>query len=278
MGRIVRSLLLWAALSLTLPGLAGAVDASRFDDPVLPGDGRTFLALVRAVFPGIAEEDGALVTTRDQVLRQPGTKERFTLPAGARLTGAEALAVRGDGQANLVVLWSLAAETENPGGGAAVLAIFPGDADVPADVASVGTDVYCDLADGRLLALGPDHAFFIRNHHFNSNQSYLDTGLFHVTASRLRRVAQVMTLSVRGACNAAFEERLDWETSPRPGAVYPDVTAVVRLSPGPGCRKGPAGLPTGALRETYRHDPASGRFTARGKGLAALDTFNERNF
>ncbi len=278
MGRIVRSLVLWAALGLVLPGAASAVDASRFDEPVLPGDGRAFLALARAVFPGLAEEDGALVTARDQVLRQPGTKARFTLPAGARLTGAEALAVRGDGQANLVVLWSLAAETENPGGGAAVLAVFPGAANVPTDVASVGTDVFCDLADGRLLALGPDQAFFIRNHHSNSNQSYLDTGLFHVTASRLRRIAQVMTLSVRGSCNAAFEERLDWETTPRPGAVYPDVTAVVRLSPGPGCPKGPAGMPAGTLRETFRHAPASGRFTARGQGLAALDAFNERNF
>lgn len=268
-------------LCLTGTGLAAnaSADASVFDAPILPGDARTPAALARKVFPGLDETgaDGP-VTAREQVLRQPGTKERFTLPAGARLTGATPLAVRGDGRSHLLVLWQFEADTDTPGGGAAVLSVFPEGDLAPTDVVSVQTDAFCDLGDGKLLPLGPDEAFFLRNHHFNSDQSYLDTGLYHVVSGRLRRIAQVFTLSVRGGCDTAFDERLDWRTQARPGAALPDVTATVRLAPGEGCRKGPLGAAAREFRETYRHDAHLGRYVARGDGFAALDAFNAKRF
>ena len=101
------------------------------------------------------------------------------------------------------------AETDDdavPGGGAAVLAVFPEGSSEPQDVAEVKSDVLCFLGEQPLLAIGPDDSFTVVNHHFNSNQSYLDTARYHVHGGRLRLVDAVFTLSVQGVCDQSFRE------------------------------------------------------------------------
>jgi hypothetical protein len=262
-----------------LSGTAWAVDTTHLDDSPWPGSGVSYATLARAVFAGIGEggEAAAWVTTRDKVLRQPGTKERAQLPAGSRLTGVEAFSVRSDGQPVLVTLWAFEADTDTPGGGATVAVLFPEGAREPTDVVSVQTDVFCDAREGRTLPLGPDDAFFIRNHHSNSNQSYMLTGLFHVVSGRLRRIAEIFTLDVRTDCAGTFFETLAWTTKPRAGAGYPDVTATVRLSPRNDCPGGRTTVRERRFTAKYRFDAAAGRYVEQGKGLAELDALNERN-
>ncbi|WP_428564359.1 MAG: hypothetical protein ACP59X_02070 [Solidesulfovibrio sp. DCME] len=275
MGRVV---LLWLGLAVW-PAPALAVNVAHLDQAAWPGAAVTYAALARAVFAGIDGPGQAetWVTTREQVLRQPGTRQRTTLPAGSRLTGVEAFAVRGQGKAFGVTLWSFTGEADTPGGGMAVLALFPEGAAAPCDVVAVQTDAFCDALQGKTLPLGPGEAFFIRNHHSNSNQSYLSTGLYHVVSGRLRRIAEVFTLAVRADCRQCFTETLDWRTAPRPGTAYPDVTARVRLAPCSGCGGRKAAVRARTFAATSRFDAATGRYVASGSGLAALDAFNEGN-
>ena len=257
--------------------LFAAERVTDFSVPVAPGSATTYAQLAATVFgdSGRDPASGAVVTTADKALRQPGTRQRVTLPAGARIEAAEVLRVRGDGRRNLVILWEAAAEMETPGN-ATVLAVFPEGAVEPTDVVSVQTDTMCDTDDGRLLAVGPDEAFFIRNGHNNSNQTYLDTGLFHIVDGRLRRIADVFTLAVRADdCRHSFAEALIWKVTPTAGAAYPAVTATVRLIPETGCRS--ASKPQ-AYAETYVWDAANKRFRPKGQGFARLDAFNQALF
>jgi hypothetical protein len=277
MGRLLACLLLFLAACRIGPVLAAPV--ADLGAPVAPGSPRTFAQLAGAVFPGLARdpETGEFATTAEKVLRQPGTRERVTLPAGARLGPVEAFRVRGDGRTCLVTLWTVAAETGFPGDTATVLAVFPEGAGDPTDVASVQTDVFCDTGTAGLLAIGPDDAFVIRNHHSNSNQSYLETGLFHIVDGRLRRIASVFTLDVRADCGHTFFETLAWGVARREGGAYPDITATVTLSPRTDCPGGRPAVRARVFRETYRFDPAGRRYLPTGKGFGGLDAFNEKN-
>lgn len=264
---------LWAA-----PARAERVtDGER---PAWPGSSLTFLRLGQAVFPGAradGEGNGLFVTTREQVLRQPGTRERATLPEGTRITELEAFTVRGEGRRSLVTLWNAAVSVGHPGETSWILAVFPEGAGEPTDVVSVQTDVFCDIDDGKLLALGPDDGFFIRNHHNNSNQSYLDTGLFHVVDGRLRRVAEVFTLEARLDCAHTFFEALSWRVVPGADGGRPRVGATVRVSPRTDCPGGKTVVRPREYKETYRWDPAGRQYRPEGRHFEGLDKFNTDN-
>lgn len=274
-----------ACLLLVVGCLAGSVrpalaeSVADLDAPIGPGASLTFVRLAEAVFPGLTrdQDSGDFATATEKILRQPGTRERVTLPAGAKLGPVEAFRARGDGRAYLVTLWTVAAATGYPGDSATVLALFPEGQAEPTDVVSVQTDVFCDAGDGKILAIGPDDAFHIRNHHSNSNQSYLDTGLFHIVDGRLRRIAGVFTLDVRTDCAHTFFEVLRWRVEPQAGRTYPNVVATVTLSPRSDCPGGKTALPSRVFAETYRFDAARKSFLPNGKGFGGLDAFNEKN-
>lgn len=269
-------IVLVVVLVLGWPMPAPAERVTDFERPAWPSSARTFAQLGQAVFPGagLDEESGALVTARDKVLRQSGTRERVTLPGLTRVTEVEAFPVRGEGRRYLVTLWDAAASVGHPGETSRILAIFPEGAGEPTDVVSVQTDSFCDTNDGKLLPLGPDDAFFIRNQHNNSNQSYLDTGLFHVVDGRLRRVAEVFTLEVRLDCPHTFFETLSWRVLPGAGGGRPGVAASVRVSPRTDCPGGKTYVRPRDYGETYRWDPARRQYQSTGKPFEALDKFN----
>jgi hypothetical protein len=250
-----------------------------FDSKVGPASALTYAQLAGAVFKGVTTDasSGQLKTVAEKILRQPGTKERVTLPEGTPLGPVEVLMIRGDGRRYLVTLWTAEASVGYPGDRAAVLAVFPEGASEPTDVVSVQTDVFCDTGDGKFLSIGPDDAFFIRNSHNNSNQSYLNTGLFHVVDGRLRRIAEVFTFDVRSSCAHSFQETLNWRVEPVSGNPYPSITATVKLSPTDECKTGKVSPKSRVFTESYRYDAAGKRFVSQGKGFGVLDVFNTKN-
>lgn len=276
-GRPILAVLALLTLLTVHPARAAAVED--LDTPVAPGSNLTFARLGQAVFRGVARDEaaGGWAITTEKVLRQPATKERVTLPAGARIGSVEFFRVRGGGRTFLVTVWSVAAQIEYPGDRATVLAVFPDGAEEPTDVASVQTDVFCSVKYKELLDLGPDQAFAVYNRHSNSNQSYMDSGLYHIVDGRLRRIASVFTLDVRMDCGNTFFEILRFGVSPRPGSDRPDVTATVALSPRTDCPGGKTSIRPKTFRETYRFDPGQKRYLPLGKGFAALDAWNEKN-
>jgi hypothetical protein len=279
MRRMLTCLLLCA---MALAGYARPVPAQRvtaFDAKIGPESLLTYAQLAETLFKGATgnPDSGELTTVEDKVLRQPGTKARVTLPEGARIGSVAAFLVRGEGRRYLVTLWSAVADMGTPGDGATILAIFPEGEREPTDVVSVQTDVFCDTGDGKFLSIGPDDAFFIRNSHNNSNQSYLNTGLFHVVDGRLRRIAEVFTFDVRASCAHSFQETLDWRVEPVSGNPYPSITATVKLSPADDCKTSKASPKPRVFTESYRYDAAGKRFVPQGKGFGVLDAFNEKN-
>ncbi len=279
MRRMLARLLLGMVLTTGLGRPAGAQPVTDLDARVWPSAEITFAQLGSAVFPGATRDQGsgALVTGPEKVLRQPGTKERVTLPEASRIDAVKAFAVRGDGRRYLVTLWTVAASTGYPGDASTIVAIFPEGAREPpdpTDVVSVQTDSFCDTWDGKRLEIGPDDAFFIRNQHNNSNQSYLDTGLFHVVTGRLRRIAQIFTLDVRMDCAHTFFETLSWRLEPQAGGPYPDIVATVKVSPRTDCKGGKTAVRPRTYAETYRWNAAEKRFAPMGKGFGGLDAFN----
>lgn len=250
-----------------------------FDSKVGPEFTLTYVQLADAIFKGATTDaaSGQLKTVAEKLLRQPGTKERVTLPEGTPLGPVEVLTMRGDGRRYLVTLWTAEASVGYPGDRATVLAVFPEGACEPTDVVSVQTDVFCDTGDGKLLSIGPDDAFFIRNSHSNSNQSYLNTGLFHIVDGRLRRITEVFTFGVRSSCAHSYKETLDWRVEPVSGSPYPRITATVNLSPTDDCKTSKASPKPRIFTESYRYDAAGKRFVPQGKGFAVLDAFNEKN-
>lgn len=268
-----------AFLPLLAVGPARAAPVEDLDTAVAPGSDLTYARLGQAVFRGVARDEagGGWAITADKVLRQPATRERVTLPAGAKVGSVESFRVRGGGRVFLVTVWTVAAQIEYPGDRATVLAVFPDGQGEPTDVASVQTDVFCSVQTKELFDLGPDQGFAIYNRHSNSNQSYMDSGLFHIVDGRLRRIASVFTLDVRMDCGSTFFEVLRFGVSPRPGSDRPDVTATVALSPRADCPGGKTSVRPRTFRETYRFDPAHKGYLPLGKGFAALDAWNEKN-
>lgn len=276
--RLIVAACLVILTAIGVPGLAQA--GAGFEAPAWPNAQLTMADLTLTVFPGAAydRQAGTLVTGAEKTLRQPGVKQRAVLPENTPISAVRAMAVRGEGKPYLVTLWTADASVGHPGDTSVILAVFPEGAREPTDVVSVQTDVFCDTDDGKRLDLGPDEGFFIRNHHNNSNQSYLDTGLFHVIDGRLRRVASVFTLDVRLDCSHTFFEKLSWRTSASPSGPRPDVAAAVAISPDPDCPGGKTAVRRQTFAETYRYDPARKQYLPGGKGFAGLDRFNEKNF
>jgi hypothetical protein len=269
------------------PGQAWAGSIPDLNAAVEPGSAITYAKLVASVFKGARPDSltGEMVTASDKVLRRPGSKERTTVPAESGLESFEAIWVRGDGRRYLVMFWTAKTEaTEVPGHDACILAVFPQGSAEPQDVAEVKTDMFCTLGQDPLPSLGPDDAFSVLNHHSNSNQSYLDTTLFHIHQGRLRVAASVFTLSVRGLCQDSFQEALTWRGEPRDGSPYPRLLATVTLTSGPqgdersGCPQGQRANRQKVFTGVFAWDKAKERYLAQGKGLEALDRFNQDRF
>ena len=133
------------------------------------------------------------------------------------------------------------------------------------------------------LSVGTDDAFIIANSHHNSNQGYLITALFHIHGGRIRKIAEVFTLSVNsGTCETSFTENLDWSTEKDEGSPYLKVIAKVTLTTGPpedmSCDSSKRfKRSTKVYNETYRWNNAKDRFITDGKGFKELDRFNEKN-
>jgi len=278
-------MLAWMCIGVLLPVTVRSELITDVRAPVREGSPLTWRQLAEGVFPGLSDDGQAgLVLTEQKVLRRPGVKERTILPEGAHVSGFEAASLTGGGQRFVLLLMSVEdADTEVPGG-AAVLAVFREGEAEPRDVVELKSDLFTSLGGPPFLQLGADEAFTITNSHFNSNQGYQDAALFHIHKERIRRIASVFTLTVRGMCERSFSERALWRTLPDPGNVYPRVLAEVTLTRGAegedavGCPKARRAAPPAAFSEEYRWDKAGDRFVRVRSGMGALDQFNKDKF
>ena len=287
MNRLPVWISLWLLLTVSsIPGWVGAEPVVDLDAPVATGSDITYKKLVDSVFKGVKEdsESNGRLTASEKVLRRPGTKDRTVLPEGTRLDSFEAIRVRGDGRRYIVMFWNAVSDaTDVPGGGAAILAVFPEGSAEPQDVADVKGDVFCSLGGGQLLPIGPDDGFTIANSHHNSNQGYLNTTLFHIHEGRLRRVSEVFTLRLNVACEKSFDQKLAWRTEPDGDKPYPKVVAEVTLTMGIGkeeggdCPKGKQGFRKQVFSQIYCWDKAKNLYVAEGKGFEALDRLNKKS-
>lgn len=274
----------FALLALAVQARADQVKDLRA--AVEKGSPLTYEELVLSIFLGATpgNDPNTLVTKSEKTLRQIGTKDLTVLPAGTALTSFEVLRVRGDGRTYLVLLCGAeTAATEIPGGGAAILAVFPPGGAEPLDTADVKEDVWCAFGEGfEPLSLGPDDAFTVTNGHSNSNQGYLQTALFHVHGGRLALIDSILTLSVHGAGENSFYEELAFRTEPDPSFAHRKVVATVTLIRGEeydAAGKMPsAGRPRKVYSQTYRWDKAKDAYVGVGPGFAVLDKFNQDHF
>jgi len=275
-----------AAIFLAVPSVSRAQAITDLNAPVEKGSSLTFIKLVSKIFKGVRDDRalGNLVTSSDKVFRRIGAKERTVLPAETPLTSFHAIRVRGDGRRYLILM--IGAETgatDVPGGGASVVAVFSEGSEEPRDVAEVKTDAFCFFGEAPPLAVGPDDVFTVVNHHFNSNQAYLDTALYRIQGGRLQLIDSIFTLTVGGICEKSFEEILTWRTEQDGGAPYPKIVASVALTRGPGKNESSECLQRGLkprrekFSETYRWNKAGNHYISGGQGFEALERFNEKN-
>ncbi|MGD0783989.1 MAG: hypothetical protein ABSA30_14160, partial [Candidatus Aminicenantales bacterium] len=245
----------------------------------------TFKELVSHIFKDVREDgaSGNLVTSSEKALRRIGTRERTVLPAETPLTDFDSIRVRGDGRRYLILMIGAETEaTEVPGGGAAIVAVFPEGSAEPQDMAEVKADRLCFFGETR-LGLGPDDAFTIVNHHSNSNQAYLITELYRIQGGRFQLIDSVFTLSATGLCENSLQEVLTWQTEPDGASSHPKIVAAVSVRQGPGEDETPECLERGikprklTFSETYRWDKAKNRYSRGGNGFEALDRLNEKN-
>jgi hypothetical protein len=182
------------------------------------------------VFPGArADKDGALVLTRERILRQPGTsKERSVLPEGTRISLTKTIKVRAQSKTYEVQMWEgMRPESLDNGGfgdAVAVLAVLPEGAAAPTDVAEVKADRETYL-DDKPLPLGSDDAFAVSNAHLNAGEDFHVVTLFHLRDGRLRRIATENEFSA-GGCAEPFVDRLRWRTGAQAGPL-PNVIAEI---------------------------------------------------
>ena len=258
----------------------------RLDDSVAKDSPLTYRKLIGAVFKDTREDPatGNLVTTAERVLRRIGTRERTILPAGTPLPFFAAIRVRADGRRYEILMIEAESDaTEVPGGGAAAVASFPEGASEPQDVAEVKADRDCFFGGPPFLPLGPDDGFTIVNHHQNSSQTYLITGLFRIQGGRFQRIDEIFTLSAIGLCENSLQEILTWRTAADGSSPYPRILAAVYVTEGPGededpeCRERGIKPRKTVFAETYRWDKARNRYAAIGKGFEALVRLNEKH-
>jgi len=286
------SLLLAAGIGLTASSLPAAASTSRIqdikhlDDPIEKGSPLSYRKLIGGVFKDTREDPatGNLVTTAERVLRRIGTRERTVLTAGTPLPFFESIRVRADGQRYVILMIEAESDaTDVPGGGAAVVASFPEGASEPQDVAEVKADRDCYFGGPPFLPLGPDDGFTIVNHHQNSSQTYLITGLFRIQGGRFQRIDEIFTLSAIGLCENSLQEILTWRTAADGSSPYPRILAAVYVTEGPGededpeCRERGIKPRKTVFAETYRWDKARNRYAAIGKGFEALVRLNEKH-
>ena len=284
--------LLAAGLALaasSLPAFSSAgwtQNIKHLDDPVEKGSPLTYRKLIGGVFKDTREDPatGNLVTTAERVLRRIGTRERTILPAGTPLPFFEAIRIRADGRRYVILMIEAESDaTDVPGGGAAVVASFPEGASEPQDVAEVKADRDCFFGGPPFLPLGPDDGFTIVNHHQNSSQTYLITGLFRIQGGRFQRIEEIFTLSAMGLCENSLQEILTWRTAPDTDSGRPRILATVAVTEGPGeeedseCRERGIKPRKTVFAETYRWDKARNRYAAIGKGFEALVRLNEKH-
>ncbi|MFP5212754.1 MAG: hypothetical protein ACLGPL_05185 [Acidobacteriota bacterium] len=265
-----------------------AETVSQLNTPVETGSSLTYRKLVEGIFKGVREDpkSGDLMTASEKVIRRPGAKERTVLPEGSRLNSFEVIRVRGDGRRYFVMLLGVESEDSDvPGGGASVLAVFPEGSAEPQDVAEVKSDMFCGLGEGALLSIGPDEAFTYTNSHHNSSQGYLITTLAQIHGGRLQRIAEVFTLRNNAPCDSSFEEPLTWRTESDSENPYPKVVATVTLIMGVGkddggdCPKNKKAFRKQTFQSVYRWDKAKGFYLHEpgDRGFDALDRFNQKN-
>ncbi|WP_243366841.1 hypothetical protein [Fundidesulfovibrio soli] len=275
MPRLLLAIVLLVAFALTAPCASSGTEAS----------GPDALTLALEVFKGAREDaPGVLRLAEEKVLRRPGVKGRTVLRAGTRLTAFNRADVLSDGRAYVLLFMEAEdAGTDVPGEGASMLALFRAGESEPLDVVELKTDQFTSLSRP-FMTFGGGQAFVVANSHFNSNQGYQDAALFHIHKERIRRIATVFTLSVRGMCQRSFAESLKWSFPPDPGSPYPRVLAEVTLTKGPdtddavGCPKPKRAAPPATYSDEYRWDRARDRFVLVRGGLSALDAFNRDKF
>jgi hypothetical protein len=258
--------------------------ASGLDAPVSAGSAVTVRTLLAKVFKGVGDdaESGGIVTASEVVLRQLGVKDRTVLSGGARIADVETLRVRGDGKRYVVLLVGVESdETYVPGGGAAVLAVFPEGSSEPQDVAEVKEDVFCSFGEPATLALGPDDGFLVTNSHSNSSQGYLITALYQVRGGRIRRIDSIFTLRSRGSCASSFEQELAWTTVAEKGSPYPKIVATVTMAPPTEddveCQEGEKPVKREVFTGSWRFDREKNRYVPAGGNLDRLQKLNMEN-
>lgn len=239
---------------------------------------------LKAVFKGAVVEpkSGDILTVSEQAIPNIDSKEVTELPAQSRFTEFDARLVRSDGKQYLVTLWNAETDaTEVPGGGAAILAVFPVHSDKALDVVSVKADRFTFFGEQMPPRLGNHETFIIGNSHHNSSQGYLISSLFHIHRGKLQQIDAVFTLSAHGLCES-FSEVLSWKSLKHRGSVYPPFIATVNLvaksenSDDESCAKQKP-VHSRVFTKTYRWNKRQQRYEGDNKEFDMLEKFNEKN-
>ncbi|MDD2767577.1 MAG: hypothetical protein PHT19_02505 [Methylococcus sp.] len=269
-------------LSALLVTAAAAGEPQGWDLPM--GKNATAYDAARRIFQGAdKDKEGRFTLKRDKLLRMPGTaKTRADLPEGTRLEQPSTVTIRSQGKRFTVLLWNGTRPEDSGGGGfaegIAVLAVFPEGSAEPTDVAELKTDRETFFGQPQLLNLGDEDAFTLINSHLNAGQEYLGTSLFHLREGRLRRIADILTLSATLGCDNAFREDLRWRTEPD-GGRPPRIIASVDLVHNPKQEDEDCGRKlsprTEQFQDSYRWDASKSQYLHEKGDSARLHKWNE---
>jgi len=272
----------FACVLLALAGMTSAwpAEVADLDADYTSGAKASYLQLLLKVFPGATRTDERELTlAQNKELRRPGTKERSSLPAGARLTGFDARWIRADGRRNLLLSFSASgADAFEP----FIVMVVPEGASEPQDVADFSADRMTWMND-QWLDLGQDDAFIVSAAHHNSGQGYLIESVFHIREGRFRAVADLFTLNVNGGCQNLFTETTAWSTEPVPASSHARVRVAVTRKVGPAAEeRKECGSRAKSRVETYRGswtwNAARNAYVSEGKDdLARLGAINRKN-
>ncbi len=257
---------------------------------VLPAHAQTDFAAqsknkVTAVFKKarLDSQRGDFITATAQDIPDLDSETLTTLPAQTRLNQFAGQQIRSAGKTYFVTLWNAESpdlESNVPGGGAAILAVFSPSQPEPLDILNVKADRSASLAETP-IHLGKTDAFVIRNSHHNAGQAYLITAFFQVYRGKLQQIDSIFTLSNYGLCDS-FTETLTWKTAKHAHAMYPAFTAQVTLlrqrenSDDESCRQKKV-LKNRVFSKTYHWNPRQQRYEGSNKEFNHLQRFNAQN-
>lgn len=206
-----------------------------------------------------------------------------TVPAQTHVNQFEGLPIISAGKPYFVTLWNAESpdlQSDVPGDGAAILAVFAPSQEKPLDILNVKADRSANLANTP-IHLGQDDVFLIQNSHHNAGQSYLITTFFQVYRGKLQAIDSIFTLSNYGLCDS-FTETLTWKTAKSARAIHPPFTAQVTLlrkrenSDDESCRQKKI-LKNHLFSKTYLWNPRKQRYEGNDKSFNRLQHFNDQN-